>query len=282
MLKKKLRPIKPSVKGSIMALIGVLISRVNVGIEQFVTNLIFAPIAYIFIALSGLMVIKILNVLQDSSNNSKINLTQAIAWFEVFYVIGIVLTVVNVVLFFLNTFVVIYIVIIEVFWISLGSLAYKNIINSEFACVSIVSLVFTLGIIYGALLNTLTIPLSIYFIFITASFLQSAREFVKSYDKKNRGGGFITMSNEEEREKILKFSLIFQVLSIVFFILPLFSSIAYPVLYFFVMIIGLIFIGSAMVLTLKSLREKQDYLRTSWLLKYGILLELIAFFVVGS
>lgn len=282
MLKKKLRPIKPSVKGSIMALIGVLISRVNVGIEQFVTNLIFAPIAYIFIALSGLMVIKILNVLQDSSNNSKINLTQAIALFEVFYVIGIVLTVVNVVLFFLNTFVVIYIVIIEVFWISLGSLAYKNIINSEFACVSIVSLVFTLGIIYGALLNTLTIPLSIYFIFITASFLQSAREFVKSYDKKNRGGGFITMSNEEEREKILKFSLIFQVLSIVFFILPLFSSIAYPVLYFFVMIIGLIFIGSAMVLTLKSLREKQDYLRTSWLLKYGILLELIAFFVVGS
>ena len=282
MLKKKLRPIKPSVKGSIMALIGVLISRVNVGIEQFVTNLIFAPIAYIFIALSGLMVIKILNVLQDSSNNSKINLTQAIALFEVFYVIGIVLTVVNVVLFFLNTFVVIYIVIIEVFWISLGSLAYKNIINSEFACVSIVSLVFTLGIIYGALLNTLTIPLSIYFIFITASFLQSAREFVKSYDKKNRGGGFITMSNEEEREKILKFSLIFQVLSIVFFILPLFSSIAYPVLYFFVMIIGLIFIGSAMVLTVKSLREKQDYLRTSWLLKYGILLELIAFFVVGS
>lgn len=282
MLKKKLRPIKPSVKGSIMALIGVLISRVNVGIEQFVTNLIFAPIAYIFIALSGLMVIKILNVLQDSSNNSKINLTQAIALFEVFYVIGIVLTVVNVVLFFLNTFVVIYIVIIEVFWISLGSLAYKNIINSEFACVSIVSLVFTLGIIYGALLNTLTIPLSIYFIFITASFLQSAREFVKSYDKKNRGGGFITMSNEEEREKILKFSLIFQVLSIVFFILPLFSSIAYPVLYFFVMIIGLIFIGSAMVLTLKSLREKQDYLRTSWLLKYGIFLELIAFFVVGS
>jgi len=270
------------VKGSIMAIIGVLISRVNIGIEQFITNLIFAPIAYLFIAISGLTVIKILQITQASTNNSKINLKQALALFGSIYVVGIVLTVVNVVLYSLNTFVIIYIVIIEVLWVSLGLLAYKNKINTAFACVTIVSLVFTLGIIYGALLNTLTIPLSIYFILITASFLQSAREFIKSYDKKNRGGGFITINNEEQRDKTLKLSLIFQILSSAFFIITAFSNIAYPVLYIFVMIIGLIFIGAAMVLTFKSIKEKRDYLRTSWLLKYGILMELIAFFVVGS
>ena len=265
-----------------MAIIGVLISRVNVGIEQFITNLIYAPIAYLFIALSGLAVIKILQILQDPSHNSKINLKQAIGLFGVLYVVGIVLTVVNVVLYSLNTFVIIYTIIIVVLWVSLGLFADKNIIKTEYVCVSIVSLVFTLGIIYGALLNTSIIPLSIYFIFLTASFLQSAREFVKSYDKKDRGGGFITINNEEEREKILKISLTFQVLSSIFFILPLFSTITYPILYLFVMIIGLIIIGSAMVLTLKSIKEKRDYLRTSWLLKMGILMELIAFFVVGS
>ena len=265
-----------------MAIIGVLISRVNVGIEQFVTNLIYAPIAYLFIALSGLAVIKILQILHDPSHNSKINLKQALALLGAFYIVGIILTVVNVVLYSLNTFVIIYTVIVEVLWVSLGLLAYKSIIKTEFVCVSIVSLVFTLGIIYGAILNTLTIPLSIYFILLTASFLQSAREFVKSYDKKDRGGGFITINNEGEREKILKISLIFQVLSIIFFVLPIFSNIMYPILYLFVLIIGLIIIGSAIILTLKSMREKRDYLRTSWLLKLGILIEFIAFFVVGS
>jgi hypothetical protein len=270
------------VKGSIMAIIGVLISRVNIGIEQFLTNLIFAPIAYLFIAISGLTVIKILQVTQESTNNSKINLKQVLVLFGSIYVVGIVLTVVNVVLYSLNTFVIVFIVIIEALWVSLGFLAYKNKINNEFACVSIVSLVFTLGIIYGALLNMLIIPLSIYFILLTASFLQAAREFVKSYDKKNRGGGFITISNGEQREKNLKISLILQVLSCIFLILPIFSNIAYPALYLLVMIIGLIIVGFAAVFTIKSIIEKKDYLRTSWLLKYGILVELIAFLVIGS
>lgn len=265
-----------------MALIGVLISRVNVGIEQFITNLIFAPIAYLFIALSGLSVIKILQILQDPSNTGKLNLKQALILFWSFYIVGIVLTIINVVLYALNSVAIIFIIIIGVLWVVLCLLAYKNKINSEYVCVSIVSLVFTLGIIYGALLNTLIIPLSIYYILLTASFLQPARELIKSYDKKDRGRGFITINNAEEREKILKFSLVLQVLSSIFLVIILLSNIAYPVLYFVVMLIGLIIIGSAIILTLKSLREKRDYLRTSWLLKYGILIELIAFLVVGS
>jgi len=265
-----------------MTLIGVLISRVNVGIELFFTNLIYAPIAYVFIALSGLTVIKILQILQDASNTGRLNLKQALALFGAFFLVGIILTVVNVVLHVLNVIVIVYIIIIGVLWVLMGLLAYNNIIKSELIFVSIVSLVFTLGIFYGALLNTLIIPVSIYLAFITATFLQSAREMIKSYDKKDRGGGFITINDGKEREKILKVSLLFQALSSIFLVMILFSNIAYPVLYFFVMLISLIFISFAIILTLKSMREKRDYLRTSWLLKYGILFELIAFLVVGS
>jgi len=265
-----------------MAIIGVLISRVNVGIELFVANLIYAPIAYLFIALSGLTVIKILQILQAPSNTGKLNLKQALALFGAFFIIGIVLTVVNVVLYVFNIIIIIYIIIIGVLWVIMALLANKNIVKSEFIYVSLVSLVFTLGIIYGALLNTFSIPISIYFAFITATFLQSAREMVKSYDKKDRGGGFISITNEKERDLILRVSLGFQVISCIFLVMILFSNIAYPVLYLFMMLIGLFFIISAMILILKSMREKKDYLRMSWLLKYGILFELISFLVVGS
>ena len=164
----------------------------------------------------------------------------------------------------------------------MGFLVKRNVVKSELIYVSIASSVFTLGIFYGALLNSLTIPSSIYFIFLTATFLQLAREFIKSYDKKERGGGYITINNDIERDKILKISLFFQGIAVIFFILILFSNITYAVLYLYVMIIGLIIIGFAMVLTYKSIREKKDYLRTSLLLKYGILIELIAFLLVGS
>jgi 4-hydroxybenzoate polyprenyltransferase len=270
------------VKGSIMALIGVLISRVNVGVELFVTNLIYAPIAYLFIAFSGLTVIKILQILQTPSNTGKLSLKQALLLFGTFFIIGIVLTVINVVLYVFNIVVIIYVIIIGVLWVIIGLLAYKNVIKSEIIYLSLVCLVFTLGIIYGALLNASSIPMSIFFAFITATFLQAGREMVKSYDKKDRGGGFISIDNEKERDVILKVSLGFQALSSIFLVLILFSNIAYPVLYFFVMLICLIFICSGIILTLKSIKEKKDYMRTSWLLKYGILFEIFAFLVVGS
>lgn len=265
-----------------MALIGVLISRVNVGIELFVTNLLYAPIAYLFIALSGLTVIKVLQILQDPANTSRLNLKQALALLGVFYIIGIVLTVVNVVLNFLNIIAIIYVIIIGVLWVIMGLFAYGNSIKSEIVYISLACLVFTLGIIYGALLNTPSIPISIYFAFITATFLQLGRELLKGYDKKDRGGGFISINNEKERDIILKCSLGFQAISSIFLVLILFSNIGYPVLYFFVMLFSLIFISFAIILTLKSIKEKKDYLRTSWLLKYGILFEIFAFLVVGS
>ena len=265
-----------------MAIIGVLISRVNVGIELFITNLIYAPIAYLFVALSGLTVIKILQILQDPSNTRKLGLKEALAIFGAFFIVSIVLTVFNVVLSIFNILSIVYIVIIGILWVLMGLLAKKNIVKSEFIHVSIASLVFTLGIFYGAILNTLIIPLSVYFMFITALFLQLARELVKSFNKKDRGRGFITIKNDRERDKILKISLIFQGIAIIFFILILYSNITYAFLYLFVMLIGLIIISAAMLLTFKSIREKKDYLRTSLLLKYGILIELIAFLLVGS
>jgi len=269
-----------------MVLLGILNSRVGIGIETFINNLIYGPLAYFFLTLSGLIVIKMLQISNRETPNNRLNLRQGIILFGATFLIGFILaiinTVTNIVIYYFNILIILFYVIIGVLWLSLGYLASKRENITVVVNIAIISLTFSMGLIYGAILNTLTFPLYVYFFFFTASFLQPARELTKILGKEDRKKSSIVFARNYNRVNILKYSLFFQLAAIFFLILPIFTPLAYPILFLFLMVLGLIVIGIASILTLNSILGKMEFRKISSILKIGILIELITFLMLGS
>ena len=85
-----------------------------------------------------------------------------------------------------------------------------------------------------------------------------------------------------DENKLLKFSLFFQVLTILFLVLAIFNVLTSTALILFLSILGIVIISLASFLTLASVLEKVVYKKISSILKIGILLELIIFLVLGK
>ncbi|NVM55254.1 MAG: hypothetical protein HWN66_16225 [Candidatus Helarchaeota archaeon] len=274
------RILKPSIKGSIMVVIGVL--NTAIGIGRATINLIYGPIAFFFLAISGLFVIEIVQTLEESSQNSSITVKPAKIFrgmfvFGVMYIIGSTIAVYNLVINDLDFFIIYFVAAVGILWLSLGLYAVqgrKNVLIENI----VVSLAFTIGLLYGGVLNSPIIPIFIYFFFLTAFFLQLSRELVRGF---NDGEGEEDESPSEitdDDQKILKFSLIFQLFAIIFFVLPIiYVNVSISFLFIYPMIIGLIFISIACYLTFKSVLEKKCFTKISSLLKIGVVIEIIAF-----
>ena len=80
-----------------MVLIGIFNSRLGIGVEIFTLNLIYGPIAYLFLTLSGIMVIKLIQILDNPSYNGIISKKRALIISGVLYLIGLILIIVNVI-----------------------------------------------------------------------------------------------------------------------------------------------------------------------------------------
>lgn len=269
-----------------MVFIGILLSRKGISIEIFTTNVMFGPIAYLFLALSGIITIKILQIIENPSYDNRFSRNQAKILFGVIYLIGLTLAIINVIInstiYYLNILIIVFTVSLAILWTVLGYYAFKIKTNSDLIKMMITSLVFSLGILYGALLVSLLIPLFVYFFFLTASFLQLSRELVKDLPKRDQAEGVVIIKRGDDIYSSLKSSLILQFLAITFFILPVFTNIAYPLLYLLLMVVGVIIIGLASILTLKSLFERKFFNKIGVILKIGILIELIAFILISS
>ncbi len=269
-----------------MVFIGILLSRKGISIEIFTTNVMFGPIAYLFLALSGIITIKILQIIENPSYDNRFSRNQAKILFGVIYLIGLTLAIINVIInstiYYLNILIIVFAVSLAILWTVLGYYAFKIKTNSDLIKMMITSLVFSLGILYGALLVSLLIPLFVYFFFLTASFLQLSRELVKDLPKRDQAEGMVIIKRGDDIYNSLKSSLILQFLAITFFILPVFTNIAYPLLYLLFMVVGVIIIGLASILTLKSLFERKFFNKIGVILKIGILIELIAFILISS
>lgn len=263
-----------------MVVIGVL--NTAIGIGRATINLIYGPIAFFFLAISGLFVIEIVQTLEESSQNSSITVKPAKIFrgmfvFGVMYIIGSTIAVYNLVINDLDFFIIYFVAAVGILWLSLGLYAVqgrKNVLIENI----VVSLAFTIGLLYGGVLNSPIIPIFIYFFFLTAFFLQLSRELVRGF---NDGEGEEDESPSEitdDDQKILKFSLIFQLFAIIFFVLPIiYVNVSISFLFIYPMIIGLIFISIACYLTFKSVLEKKCFTKISSLLKIGVVIEIIAF-----
>ncbi len=274
-IRSKLRSAKPVVKGTVAFLLGLFLTRQFVGIGRLTSNYVFGTIAYILIAIAGLICIKIMQFDEGSSNKRKLNKKQLILAELCLFSVGFIITLLDIIFFFLDVLIILIPISIGIIWTLFVYYAPKKL-NSEDIKKILLSSIFSLGLIYGAGLNTLIIPIYVFLFFSAITFSQLSRETIKNFIVKKRE--LAPKSSEVERplDAALRLSFKFQIITIVCLIVPIFIDITYPILYLYILIPTLLCLVWACYLSYKGMNEKKIFKRTNVLLKFGILFELLA------
>lgn len=276
-----LRPVN-CLMGSLTVIIGLLNTRTGVLFNIFAVNIILGIIAYFFIAGSGMVINDIYDIEIDRINRPQrpiprgsITLAQAKGLFLTYLIIGLIASVVNSIL---NLLSLLNVIIAAIFGL-IGWIYAKWGKKSGFLGNIIVSVSFSIGLIYGAVLNSSIVPIYIYFFFFTSFFLLLSREVIKGCEdvEGDKLQGVKTLAIKIGIKKSKYLSMIFSIIAIIFFILNYFTPLINPFLFLITMILGLVDVGFVIVLMLKKEQSKKDFKRISLFLKIGAFLGLIAF-----
>ena len=274
------RPIN-DIMGGLTVIIGILNTRTGVALDLLIINIILGMITYFFLAASGMIINDIYDIEIDKINrpdrpipSGRISLEQAKKLFIGTYAFGSVLSLVHGIVFLQN----ITNFIIATFFGFIGLVYAKWGKKSGFFGNIIVSLSFSIGLVYGAVLNGF-IPIFILYFYFTASFLLLSREIIKGCEdvEGDKEFGVKTLAIKIGIKKSIKCALVAAIAAIIFFILPLFTNIINPLLFLIPMIGGVILVSIPVVLMLKTNLEKEDFSLISKLLKISMLVGLIAF-----
>ncbi|MHA1688656.1 MAG: geranylgeranylglycerol-phosphate geranylgeranyltransferase [Promethearchaeota archaeon] len=276
-----MRPVN-DIMGSLTVIIGILNTRTGISIINVIINLILGIITYFFIAASGMIINDIYDVEIDKINrpnrpipSGRITLKQAKLLWVITIAIGMGCAIINSMILNLG----ILNILFALFFAFIGWLYAAWGKKSGFPGNIIVSISFSIGLIYGALLNSSLVPDYIYFFFLTSFFLLLSREIIKGCEdiEGDKKEGVKTLAIWIGIKKAKWFSLIFAACAILFFILPLFTNIINPLLFFITMIFGLIDVGVAIILMARKELSNEDFKRVSLILKIGGFLGLVAF-----
>lgn len=276
-----LRPIN-CLMGSLTVIIGLLNTRTGVSADKFVVNLILGIIAYFFIAGSGMVINDIYDIEIDRINRPQrpiprgsITLTQAQGLFLTYLIIGLIASIVNSILNSLNFLN----VIIAAIFGFIGWIYAKWGKRSGFLGNIIVSVSFSIGLIYGAVLNSSIISIYVYFFFFTSFFLLLSREVIKGCEdvEGDKLQGVKTLAIKIGIKKSKFISMFFGILAIIFFVLTYFTPIINPFYFLITMLFGLADVCFVIILMLIKHQNKKDFKRISLFLKIGAFLGLVAF-----
>ena len=276
-----MRPVN-CLMGALTVIIGLLNTRTGIPFSLLLINIILGMVTYFFIAGSGMIINDIYDVEIDKINrpnrpipSGSISLIQAKLLFILTFGIGVIIAILHSILFnlgYLN-------IILALFFGLIGWLYAAWGKKQGFIGNIIVSISFSIGLIYGAILNSSIIPVYIFFFFLTSFFLLLSREIVKGCEdiEGDKEEGVKTLAIKIGIKKAIIASMIFEILAIIFFILPIFTDIINPLLFLIFMIFGIVVVCSAVILSLSRNLEKNDFKKISLILKSGAFLGLIAF-----
>ena len=276
-----IRPVN-CIMGSLTVIIGLLNTRTGIPLNILLINLILGVLTYFAVAASGMIINDIYDIEIDKINRpnrplprGELSLTQAKLLFVLTFGIGILISVIHWLFFALSGLN----VLLVVFFGFIGWLYAAWGKKSGFYGNLMVSVSFSIGLIYGAVLNSILIPAYIYYFFFTSFFLLLSREIVKGCEdiEGDKEEGVKTLAIKLGIKKATGFSIVFEITAIIFFILPLFTNIINPTLFLISMIFGLADVALAVVLSLRKNLEQKDFKKISLLLKVGALLGLVAF-----
>jgi len=275
-----LRPIN-DIMGSFTVIIGILSTRLGISFERIIINIILGALTYFFIAGSGMVINDIYDIEIDKINRPErpiprgaITLPQAKYLFAGVFTLGITISIIHSIVFnllFLN-------VIIATFFGFMGWVYAKWGKRSGFFGNIIVSISFSIGFIYGAILNSSIIPIYIYFFFLNSIFGLLSREIIKGCEdiEGDKKLGVNTLAIKIGLKRTPYISMICAFLSILFFILAAFTELINPLAFSISMIFGIVIVFYAAILMPKKNLDKKDFSKISLLLKIGMFLGLIA------
>jgi len=279
-----LRPIN-GLMGGLTVIIGILNTRIGILPLTLIFNIIFGVLTYFFISGSSMIINDYYDIEIDKINRPErpiprgsISLKQAkILWVSTI-LIGIILSIIHSLLFnigFLVPIIVVFMAFIGWFYAAWGK-------KSGFIGNIIVGISFSIGLIYGAVLNNSGIPLYIYYFFLTSFFLLISREVIKGCEdvEGDKKEGVKTLAIRIGIKKSTTISMIFAVVAVVFYILPYFTVIN-QLLFLISMIFGLAVVLFAIILMLKGNLVNKDFKKISLFLKIGAFLGLITFLLAS-
>ncbi len=276
-----LRPIN-DLMGTLAVIIGILNTRTGVVPLRLILNIIFGILIYFFIAGSSMVINDYYDIEIDKINRPErpiprgsISLKQAKLLWLTTILIGIIFAFIHSLLFgigFLN-------VIIVAFFAFIGWLYAAWGKKSGFIGNIMVGISFSIGLIFGAVLNSFNIPIHIYLFFLTSSFLLIAREIIKGCEdiEGDKGEGVKTLAIQIGIKKATIVSFIFAVLAIICFVLVVFTNVLNLILFLISMAFGVIVVIISAILMLKRNLDRSDFKKISLFLKIGAFLGLIAF-----
>ncbi|TET60722.1 MAG: hypothetical protein E3J52_03040 [Promethearchaeota archaeon] len=275
-----LRPIN-DIMGSFTVIIGILNTRAGVSPEKIIINIILGALTYFFLAGSGMVINDIYDIEIDKINRPErpiprgaITLLQAKYLFAGTLFLGIIISIIHSLIFnlaFLN-------VVIALFFGFMGWVYAKWGKKSGFFGNIVVSVSFSIGLIYGAILNSSLIPLYIYFFFLNSFFLLLSREVIKGCEdiEGDKELGVNTLAIKIGLKKTPYFSMTFAFFSILFFILAAFTELLNRLAFSISMIFGILLVFYAATLMPRKNLDKKDFSKISLFLKIGAFLGLIA------
>ena len=276
-----IRPIN-CIMGALTVIIGLLNTRLGIPLDKFFINIILGGFTYIFISASGMVINDIYDLEIDKINRPErpiprgsITLKQAKILFIIYLCFGLFLSILNIIIFSLN----ILIFVVVSFFGFIGWVYAKWGKKSGFLGNLAVGVSFSIGLVYGALLNSSFIPPYILFFFITAFSLLVSREIIKGCEdiEGDKSQGVKTLAIKIGIKNSRNVAVFFALLAIIFFVLPILTNILNPILFLIFMVLGIIEVAYTIVLMLTSKLEKGDLKKISLLLKIGMLVGLIAF-----
>ena len=276
-----MRPVN-CLMGSLTVIIGILNTRTGIPFDILVLNIILGVLTYFFIAGSGMIINDIYDIEIDKINrperpipSGSVSLTQAKLLFFLTLGIGVMISIIHSLIFSLGFFN----IILAIFFGFIGWLYSAWGKGKGFIGNIIVSISFSIGLIYGAILNSTFIPVYIYYFFLTSFFLLLSREIVKGCEdiEGDKTKVVKTLAIKLGTKRAIAISIIFEICAIIFFILPIFTDILNPTLFMIFMSFGLIVVIIAVILSFRKNLERRDFKKISLMLKIGAFLGLIAF-----
>lgn len=280
-----LRPVN-ALMGCLTVIIGILNTRVGISFDRLILNIILGVITYFFLAGDSMIINDIYDIEIDKINRPKrpiprgaITLKQAKYLFCGVLIFGVTVAIIHSVLLelgFLNVFVAALFGFLGWFYAKWGK-------KSGFFGNFIVSISFSIGLIYGAILNSFVIPIYIYYFFLVSFFGLLSREVIKGCEdiEGDKGEGVKTLAIKIGIKKSVCFSILFAALAIIFYILPLFTNILNPLLFSISMIFGIAIMFYSIVLMLRKNLEKKDFSKISLMIKVAGFFGLIAFLLAS-
>ena len=262
------------IKGGVLAFIGTLISRWGIGVGRFNINIYFGTPIYFLIACSGMLVALILKIEESPDERKTLKSKKLEISSAVLYVAAFITSIFHTVYYNLDVLNVFLLAFIGLVW--LLSVFYGKLWNRKNLLANIlISLSFSLGIIYGAAINSSMIPFSIFIFFGAIFLMQFSKDLInesKNKEKYNRAGAF-SLASTLGAGKTHKISFILDLVVILLLILPFIPNFVYilsMIFYMIPVIITVILLGIAMLLTYKMKAEKTYYRTVKILLRIGM------------